>query len=311
VPTPIVILGPTAVGKSALALELARRRGGELVNADAFQAYRGLDIGTAKPTARERAEVPHHLVDVLDPGERWSAGAFAAAARQEVADIARRGRLPIVVGGSGLYLRALLDGIAEIPPVPSTVRETLARRLASEGLVSLRRELERLDPELAARLAPGDPQRTLRGLEVAIATGVPLTAWQRAAPRGAVATSSAPLAARRFGLTLPRAVLYDRIAVRVRRMAELGWVEEVRRLLARGVDPRCPAFQAIGYREIVEHVAGELPLETALARAITATRQLAKRQLTWFRRDPGVEWLDAATADAGLARILGAVDSGA
>lgn len=292
----VVILGPTAAGKSDVGLALAERWGGEIVSADALQAYRGLDIGTAKPSVEERRRVPHHLVDFLEPEEPYSAGRFAALAREAVEEIEGRGAVPIVVGGSGLYLRALLEGLAPIPPIPDEVRLRVAERLAVGGLPALRRELERVDPVAAERIADGDPQRTQRALEVAEATGRPLSSWWRegAEPLGAAAS---------FGLTLPRALLYDRIAGRVRRMLEMGWVEEVERLLRSGISPTCPAFQAIGYREVARHLDGEWPLEEAVEIIVRRTRQYAKRQMTWFRRMPDVVWIDQLGLDDQVASI--------
>jgi tRNA dimethylallyltransferase len=304
----IVIVGATATGKSALGLALAEAIGGEIVNADALQVYRGFDLGTAKPSAAERARVPHHLVDILEPHQRYSAGEFARRAGAAIADVAARGRVPIVVGGSGLYLRALLEGISPLPPADPRARAALRRELAERGLAPLRAELAARDPATAARLAPGDSQRTLRALEVARTTGTPLSAWIARRPFGA-----ARLEARRFGLTLPRAVLYDRIADRVRAMAGRGWVEEVEALLKRGLDPSLPAFQAIGYRQLVRHVLGEWPLARALDETVGATRRYAKRQETWFRSERDVTWLDArdpAGLPAELARQGGFVREG-
>jgi len=288
-PPVLSIVGPTATGKSALALDLAEPLGGEIINADALQVYRGFDIGTAKPGPEERRRVAHHLLDILDPGEPFSAGEFARRAREVIAEIRGRRRLPILVGGSGLYLRALIEGISPIPPVDPRLRERLRARLASEGLEELRAELLVLDPESAERLAPADSQRLLRALEVALGTGRPLSAWIRERPVGGGGIDAVWI-----GLTLPRALLYDRIAVRVERMLAAGWVDEVRRLLAVGSSPSLPAFQAIGYRQLAGHIGGEVTLEEATERIVRATRQYAKRQMTWFRRQSGIEWFPAA-----------------
>lgn len=295
----LVIVGATAVGKSALAIEVAERAGAEIVSGDALQVYRGLDIGTAKPSTAERARVPHHLIDTLDPTERFSAGRFATLARSALGEIAARGRPAVVAGGSGLYLRALIAGIAPLPPADAAVRDLLERRVVEEGLGVLRGELERIDPATAARLGAGDRQRILRALEVALTTGRPLSSWLAETPFG-----REPLPARRIGLTLPRAVLYDRIEARVRRMVEAGWLDEVRRLLSSGVGPEAPAFQAIGYAQWVRHLAGELGFEDAFRRIVVATRRYAKRQETWFRHEADVEWHDARDA-AELAERLG------
>jgi tRNA dimethylallyltransferase len=286
-PLPIV-LGPTAAGKSALALELAEALGGEIVSADALQVYRGFDVGTAKPSPEEQRRVRHHLIDVLDPDEAYSAGEFARRARAAIGEIEARGRVPLVAGGSGLYLRALTEGISPVPRSDPEVRVGLRRRLEAEGLAPLAAELARLDPETASRLGSGDTQRVLRALEVAVTSGRPLSRWIAGQPFGAERVPAV-----KIGLTLPRAILYDRITRRAVRMVERGWVEEVEGLLQQGYRPDAPAFQAIGYRQIAAHVLGERSLASALEETIRETRRFAKRQLTWFRREPGVEWHDA------------------
>jgi tRNA dimethylallyltransferase len=297
--TTIAIVGPTAVGKSRLAIALAERLGGEIVNADALQAYRGFDIGTAKPSAEERRRIPHHLIDILDPQDRYSAGEFARRAHAAIEAIAARGRVPIVVGGSGLYLRALLDGISPVPAGDPEVRRELARRLAQEGLAALRAELEAVDPDSAARIAAGDSQRTLRALEVARASGVPLGSWIARQPFG-----RERLPAVRVGLTVARGILYDRIAVRVARMVTEGWVKEVEALLSSGLSPRLPAFQAIGYRQIARYLLGGCTLEQTIEETVRATRRFAKRQLTWFRREPAVVWFQATEPERRVPEIL-------
>lgn len=284
----VAIFGPTAVGKSELALRLAERCDGEILSADALQAYRGFDIGTAKPTAADRRRVPHHLIDILEPQERYSAGDFVRRALECIAEVRARGHLPLLVGGSGLYLRSLLRGISPIPPVDPQIRRRLRERWRRAGLGDLRRELEQRDPVTAARLQPGDSQRTLRALEVLHATARPLSAWLEENPAGV-----GGLEALRIGLTLPRPLLYDRIAERVQRMVLSGWVEEVRALLGRGLDPELPAFQAIGYRQLAAHVRGERTLEDAVEATVRESRRYAKRQLTWFRREPDTCWIAA------------------
>ncbi|MCP4203806.1 MAG: tRNA (adenosine(37)-N6)-dimethylallyltransferase MiaA [bacterium] len=285
----LVILGPTATGKSGLGMRLSRHLDGEIVNADALQVYRELDIGTDKPTTEERELVPHHLIDLKAPEERFSAGEFARAARAVISEVSSRGKSAILVGGSGLYLRALLEGINEIPEVPARVRSGLRQRLEVEGLAELRSELRRIDPITEARLASGDTQRVLRALEVAEATGTPLSAWlARELPK------RPKIDARKVGLTLPRALLYDRIRSRVESMLDAGWVHEVESLLDRGYSGEEPAFQAIGYRQLVQHLRGGVSLGEAMEDTIRSTRRYAKRQLTWFRKDPAVAWFDAS-----------------
>ncbi|MCP4654744.1 MAG: tRNA (adenosine(37)-N6)-dimethylallyltransferase MiaA [bacterium] len=287
-PPLIVVLGPTATGKSTFGMRLAEELDGEIINADALQVYRGLDIGTAKPSAAMRRAVPHHLIDILDPHERFSAGEFARRARAAIAEIGGRGKRAILVGGSGLYLRALVEGMSPIPPGDPSVRAALAERLDHEGLPALFAELRRLDPETAARLAAGDRQRILRALEVVHSSGRPLSSWIRGQPFG-----KQSLPAFRIGLTLPRTILYDRIVGRVRDMVERGWLEEVITLLDQGVEPSSPAFQAIGYRQLVRHVEEKWSLEAALEDTIRATRRYAKRQMTWFRKEMGIRWVPA------------------
>lgn len=281
----VAILGPTATGKSRVGLELAERFGGEIINADALQVYRGFDIGTAKPSPEERRRVAHHLVDILDPHERYSAGEFARRARAVLEDLSARRRLAIVVGGSGLYLRALLEGISPVPPGDPEVRRELRERLETEGLERLEAELSAVDPETAARLAPGDTQRVLRALEVAAVAGEPLSAFIARQPFG-----RRPLPAVRIGLTLPRAILYDRIGRRADHMFAAGWVVEVKTLLDQGFRPGLPAFQAIGYRQIAHHLLDDWPLSRAVEETVRATRRFAKRQLTWFRKEQNVTW---------------------
>jgi tRNA dimethylallyltransferase len=295
----VAVVGATATGKSRLALAMAEALEGEIINADALQVYRGFDIGTAKPSPAERARVPHHLIDILEPHERWSAGEFSRRARAAIAGIRERGRVPIVVGGSGLYLRALLAGISPVPPGDPALRQELRARLAAEGLPALAADLARLDPATASRLAPGDTQRILRALEVALASGRPLSSWIASQPFGKESVLAISV-----GLTLPRGILYDEVARRVTRMVERGWVQEVRGLLDRGLEPHLPAFQAIGYRQIALHVLGEWSLDRAVRETVQATRRFAKRQETWFRREPDVTWFPAQDLDRRTPQIL-------
>lgn len=284
----VAIVGPTATGKSALGLDLAEEMGGEIINGDALQIYRGFDLGTAKPTLEEQNRVPHHLIDILDPRQRYSAGEFNRLARVAIEEIRSRGKLPIVVGGSGLYIRALIEGIAPIPTSDPAIRERLRERLEKEGLELLRKELEQRDPETWSRLLAGDSQRILRALEIFEVTGVTQSEWIAMNPFGA-----SPLSAVQIGLTLPRVVLYDRIEKRAARMVELGWLDEVRSLMASGLTVDSPAFQAIGYRQLASHLQGLCSLEEALEETIRATRRFAKRQETWFRKGASVIWFDA------------------
>ena len=304
-PATILILGPTAVGKSALAIALARHLELEIVNADALQVYRGLNIGTSKPSPDDRAVVPHHLIDILDPDEPFSAGDFRRLALPVIEDIRRRGKTPVVVGGSGFYLRTLVEGISPIPPIPEAQRGAVRALWQAEGLGSVRRRLRELDPESVERIAAGDTQRTLRALEVVLATGRGLADWWASGSAGEPLEVGVKL-----GLTLPRTLLYDRISRRVERMAEAGWVGEVAELLAAGWAPISPAFQAIGYRQVVHHLRGELSLDQALGDIARETRRFAKRQLTWFRKEPAVDWIEAEPRAGQLSAALSAIGRG-
>ena len=276
----LCIVGPTASGKTALALEVADRIGGEIVSADSRQIYRGLDVGTAKATAAERARVPHHCVDLVDPGEPFDVARFRVAAAGAIAAIAARGRVPIVVGGTGLYVRALLRGLCPAPPRAPALRAELEAAVAAEGSAALHRRLAALDPAAAARVAPRDTVRIVRALEVALATGVPLSRWQaehRFAER--------PYDALVIGLARPTAELDARITARANAMVAAGFLDEVSALVARGV-----VVDAVGYREMLACVDGRTDVATAVAATVRATRRFAKRQRTWFRREPGVVW---------------------
>ncbi|MEM7582662.1 MAG: tRNA (adenosine(37)-N6)-dimethylallyltransferase MiaA [Acidobacteriota bacterium] len=301
----IAILGPTATGKSSLGLRIGEEIDGEIINADALQVYRELEIGTDKPSEAMRAALPHHLVDILDPEELYSAGEFVRRARPLIDEIRDRGRAPILVGGSGLYLRALLEGLSPMPPSDPETRTMLEERLAREGLEVLYCELLQVDPDTARRLAPRDRQRILRALEVAVSSGRPLSSWIRQRPLG-----TKPLEAVKIGLTLPRTILYDRISSRVEDMVRRGWVDEVAAILQRGVDPQVPAFQAIGYRQIVRHVQGGWSLRAAMDDTVRATRRYAKRQMTWFRKEKDVRWIPASEIEAELPHLFEQLNRG-
>ncbi len=289
-PEALVLTGPTGAGKTALSLELAKALDGEIISADSRQVYRGMDIGTAKATAAERARVPHHGLDRVAPGERYSAGRFAREARGWVRGIRGRGRVPIIVGGTGFFLRALTDPLFGEPPMDRGRRERLKGFLDALSEETLDRWLGVLDPESAARLAEGGGrQRVLRALEMALLTGRPLGWWHRNR-----AADHDGLDARVFVLSLPRDVLYGRINRRVGAMLEAGLVEEVAELLERGYAPDAPGMTATGYPEVAAHLAGEVSLEEAADRIRRKTRGYARRQLTWFRNqlpDDAV-WLD-------------------
>ncbi len=286
-PDILVICGPTASGKTALAVELARRLGGEVVSADSMQVYRGMDIGTAKPTADEMGGVPHHMLDVADPGEDWSVARYVQQAVPIVDDILARGKLPIVAGGTGLYIDSLVAGRQFAPfEADSGLRERLQAQVKAEGLPALRARLEQVDPEAAAKIHPNDEKRTLRALEVYLSTGKTITQHDResrAQPR-----RYAPLTiALDFG---ERPWLWERIDHRVDQMMERGLEGEVRRLLAGGVPRTCTAMQAIGYKELAAAISEGRPVDQGAEEVKLRSRQYAKRQLTWFRRNREAHW---------------------
>ncbi|OYX04809.1 MAG: tRNA (adenosine(37)-N6)-dimethylallyltransferase MiaA [Caulobacter vibrioides] len=273
-----LIAGPTASGKSAYALDLAERIGGEIVNADSMQIYAGLRVLTAGPSPEEAARAPHHLFQVVDPAIGWSVGRWLEAATQALAEIEARGKPAIVVGGTGLYFRALTHGLADVPPVSETQREVSSLLYAARGEAEFREILKPLDPEAEARIETGDRQRLVRAHAVAIATGKSLTAWQTDTK-----PALAPGSWKGLVLDPPRAELYARCDARLSIMVEQGAVDEVRAVEARGLDPALPALKAVGYREFAAHLRGETSLDQALDAARQETRRYAKRQLTWFR----------------------------
>ena len=277
------VVGPTGSGKSALALCLAQQFGGEIVNCDSLQLYRGFDIGTAKTPPGDRRGIPHHLFDVLTPQESYSAGEYAREARKVIAEIAARGRLPIVVGGTGFYLRALLEGLPVLPGRDERLRERLLER---ERLRpgSLHRLLTRLEPGAAARIHANDVQKTMRALEVRLLT-------QQALPPPAEAQALEGYAVIKLGLDPDRAELQQRLETRTRAMFAHGLIEEVEGLLAQGATGNEKTFEALGYKQALLHLRGVLTLEQAVESTIIETRQYAKRQRTWFRRDPEIRWL--------------------
>ncbi|WME23684.1 tRNA (adenosine(37)-N6)-dimethylallyltransferase MiaA [Brachybacterium sp. GU-2] len=284
--TPLIaVVGATATGKSDLAIALARQLDGEVINADALQLYRGMDIGTAKVTPDERAGVPHHLLDVLEVTEEASVSAYQRDAREAIAAIRSRRRTPILVGGSGLYVRAVLDDI-EFPPTDAALRERLEQRIAQEGTEALHRELAASDPEAAGIIGPRDARRIVRALEVGTLTGRPFTAFL---PRPLYADASTV----QIGLRRDRALLHERIAVRVDRMIEGGLLEEIRALREQGLDRGLTARRAIGYEQGLAVLDGALDCAQAIQDTVTGTRRLVRKQDTWFRRDARVHWLDA------------------
>jgi tRNA dimethylallyltransferase len=289
-PPLVVITGPTGVGKTEVAVRLASRLRVEVVSADSRQVYRGMDIGTAKPTGAQRAAVPHHLVDVVNPDERYNAARFRKEAREAISAILERGKLPLVVGGTGLYIRALLRGLLPAPPADPEVRRELKTLLEREGFESLHERLAAVDPEAAKRIHPRDSVRTIRALEIHRLTGAPLgtpSHWRRSRPEWTMLL---------VGLTRPRASLYAALDARVEGMVARGLGEETRRLLDARHSPALPAMQGIGYRHFVRVIEGRWSGVEAMRLMKRDTRQYAKRQWTWFAREPGIRWVDVEAA---------------
>jgi tRNA dimethylallyltransferase len=307
-PLAIALMGPTASGKTALALEWAARHGGEIVSVDSALVYRGLDIGAAKPTAQERAAAPHHLIDVRDPWQAYSAAEFARDARIAVDDILARGRLPILAGGTGLYFRALLQGLSPMPQADPAMRAQLEAEAAERGWAAMHAELARVDPPAAARIHATDPQRIQRALEVYRLSGRPISAWQREA----AVSPRFPCRVLKLAIApLDRAVLHARIERRFDAMLAAGFLDEVRALRAlpqlqgHAAPLDLPALRAVGYRQAWEHLDGAYSATVFRERAIFATRQLAKRQLTWLRGEPDLRVFDPANDNAGLEMAVG------
>lgn len=283
----VVVVGPTAAGKSELALAIAEWFDGEVVSADAFQVYRGLDIGTAKVGAGDRQRVPHHCIDIADPDDHYTAGRYAREAAAAIAGVRARGRIAVVVGGSGFYIRALIDGLAALPSHDGRWRRALEMVEQRRGAGFVFGMLEALDPEWAAAVGPADRQRVLRGIEVALRSGRPMSAMLQ--ERG---WTGPRYQAEWVALTRPRPLLHRRIETRVDAMLSGGWLEEVRGLLAAGYASDAPGLRAIGYRELVAHLQGHTTLAAAREQIIRATRKYAKRQLTWFRGQTAAVWYE-------------------
>ena len=296
-PRALALMGPTASGKTACALALAQRLGGEIVSVDSALVYRGLDIGAAKPTADEQAQVPHHLIDLREPWQPYSAAEFANDARIAINDIVARGKVPILAGGTGLYFRALLDGLSDMPEADDAVRAQISTEAQAQGWTALHAQLAEVDPIAAARIHATDAQRIQRALEVYRVSGRPISAWQREA-RG----QRLPLKVLKLVLAPPeRAILHARIERRFDAMLEAGFLDEVRAL--RSLPPLqvhptpldLPALRAVGYRQAWEYLEGGSSPAQFRERAIAATRQLAKRQFTWLRGELDARWFDPLT----------------
>jgi tRNA dimethylallyltransferase len=297
----LVIAGPTGVGKTAAAVALAARVPLEVISADSRQVYRGMDVATGKPTAAERAAVPHHLIDVVDPDQTFDAARFAASARALIADIHASGRLPAVVGGTGLYIRALLRGLDPAVPADPAYRAELTAISAREGRAALHARLAAVAPALARGLHPHDHVRIIRALERVRGGGSGAqTRWATAEPDWAVVY---------VGLTMHRAVLAERLRTRAARMVAAGLEDEVRGLLARGYDARLRALSSIGYREFVGVVQGALDRGEAVRRMQRDTVRYARRQLTWFAREPTLAWIDVDAFDGDAAAVAAAIEA--
>jgi tRNA dimethylallyltransferase len=284
----VALVGPTAGGKTDLAVELSQALGAEIVSVDSRQVYRRLDVGTAKPGAEARRAVPHHLLDVVEPDQPFDAASFARLGREAIADVHSRGRRVVLCGGSGLYLRALTEGLCAAPPAPPELRRSLRAEAESRGLAALHAELGAVDPAVAARLSPSDAPRILRALEVHRATGRPLSSWQGA-------SNEAPYAVLTLVLSPPVARLDERIAARAAAMWRGGLVEETEAVLRAGFAPDLAPLQAIGYREAQAYLRGETDADQAVRAMTLATRQYAKRQRTWFRRS-AASWYESSAA---------------
>lgn len=289
-PAAILLMGPTGAGKTELAVALGERLPIEIVSVDSAMVYRGMDIGTAKPGPELRARVPHHLIDLIDPAESYSAARFIADATRAMHEIASRGRIPLLAGGTMLYFRALQAGLARLPPADPGLRARIEERARGEGWPALHRELSQRDPAAAARIAPGDRQRIQRALEVLELTGRPITAVRNEDLRHATGAGDLCL------VLAPgrREVLTERLETRFRRMMELGLLDEVYRLHERSdLHAGLPAMKLIGYRQLWACIEGRTGLHQAIEQAIVATRQYARRQLTWLRAEPRARWFDA------------------
>lgn len=309
-PPAIFLMGPTAAGKTDLALELARALPCDLISVDSALIYRGMDIGTAKPEQAVLDEFPHALIDIRDPVESYSAAEFRADALAAMAESTARGRIPLLVGGTMLYYKALLEGLADMPSADPAIRAELEARALAEGWEVLHRELAAVDPESAARIHPNDPQRLTRALEVYLVSGLSMTEHRRRQAAGNPDTGTSgggqlPYTVVQLAIApAQRQILHDRIAQRFRAMLEQGFVEEVETLRSRSdLHAGLPSIRAVGYRQVWEYLDGELSRDEMVERGIIATRQLAKRQFTWLRGWDDLHWLDSLACD-NLSRAL-------
>jgi len=299
----IFLMGPTASGKTALSVQLAQALNGEIISVDSALVFKGMDIGTAKPSMEERGNIPHHLIDILDPAESFSTGQFRTQALALMDDITKRGKLPILVGGTMLYFNALMNGLAVLPEADPAIRAKLDQELEQLGKDALHQRLAEIDPEAAARIHPNDPQRIQRALEVYEISGKPLSSFfedqEQGIPYQIIKLVIAPS---------DRKILHDIIARRFRLMLEQGFIEEVEALYQRGdLSEKMPSIRAVGYRQVWSYLQGEYDRETMTEKAIIATRQLAKRQFTWLRRETDAVNFETGQDDL-LAKVLTEID---
>lgn len=302
-PPAIFLMGPTASGKTALAVQLAQQLNAEIISVDSALVYRGMDIGVAKPTLQERGGIDHHLIDILDPGESFSTGQFRHAALELMADISARGKLPLLVGGTMLYFNALAKGLAELPEADQRIRAQLDEDLKAHGKEFMHRRLADCDPESAARIHPNDPQRVQRALEVYAITGQTLTEYFKNAETAQIPYQIIKL----IIAPADRKILHEIIAQRFKGMLDRGLVDEVEKLYRRGdLNPTLPSMRAVGYRQVWSYLAGEEDYSSMTEKAIIATRQLAKRQFTWLRRETDAYSFETGRVDL-LSGVLGKI----
>ena len=304
-PPAIFIMGPTASGKTALAMSLMKHLPVELISVDSALIYRGMDIGTAKPTAQELAEAPHRLIDILDPTQAYSAADFRADALREMAEITSRNKIPLLVGGTMLYFKALLEGLSPLPQADTTVRERIEKQAAEQGWSALHDQLREIDPVAANRIHPNDPQRLSRALEVFYISGKTLTELTK------ISGETLPYRVHQFAIApTRREVIHQRIEERFSQMLSNGFEDEVRTLLARGdLHTDLPSIRCVGYRQMWSYLSGEFDYDEMVYRGVCATRQLAKRQMTWLRGWEEVEWLDSEKPDEALSRVIQVVSA--
>lgn len=304
-PPAIFIMGPTASGKTALAMSLIKHLPVELISVDSALIYRGMDIGTAKPTVQELAEAPHRLIDILDPTQAYSAADFRADALREMAEITSRNKIPLLVGGTMLYFKALLEGLSPLPQADATVRERIEKQAAEQGWSALHDQLREIDPVAANRIHPNDPQRLSRALEVFYISGKTLTELTK------ISGETLPYRVHQFAIApTRREVIHQRIEERFSQMLSNGFEDEVRTLLARGdLHTDLPSIRCVGYRQMWSYLSGEFDYDEMVYRGVCATRQLAKRQMTWLRGWEEVEWLDSEKPDEALSRVIQVVSA--